>query len=116
MNVKQTLDLILKNGGGTFTKQGASLEVSQGYAVSLAGKEVKLDLSLPRPILEAALNAYIAWAEFEVEYLGAWIDGNTLYLDVSEVYTNEVDAKRAAIQRKQLAYFDFSRMAAVNVA
>jgi hypothetical protein len=48
-------------------------------------------------------------------HLGAWVDKNKLYLDISRVYDNEEEARAMAIKNNQIAYFDLNTLTSKNV-
>jgi hypothetical protein len=59
---------------------------NQGYYVSLPGFETKFNFDLTEAEFNIVLDVYnqLAVAKGEVTMVGFWVDGDTLYVDLSE--------------------------------
>lgn len=113
---------ILEDGGATFNIATGTSPAS-GYIVSEAGHEVVMPMMkneiANQIFVTSAVRQYISDKGFELSlvdnYLGAWVDKNKLYLDISRVYDNEDEARAMAIKNNQIAYFDLNTLTSKNV-
>jgi hypothetical protein len=96
---------ILNNGGCSYSLMFGP--INSGYAVSVEGREEKIpvksfgDLDIKNYVLE---NSDLL--SLENYFLGAWVDGSTVYLDVSERFLNKDQALAEATARHQKAIYD----------
>jgi hypothetical protein len=83
-----------------------------GYMVSLEGYE--LMVSLDEIDLTKVIDDYLESHQFILDvdnfYIGAWVDAGHLFLDISECFQEEENARCISKQRNQLAYFDLNNM------
>jgi hypothetical protein len=105
-------DLLTGEGGATVSLTGA-LTPTSGYAVSLSGHErIHETVNLPD-----VAEYYYSWLyRFGADnlptllrpshYLGAWLDGDLLYLDVTVVVPELAAAVELGKANKQLAIYD----------
>lgn len=101
-------------GGSTISLIAGVPTVASGYAVSLADHESKNHLQIDGPLRIAAMvelvELYIeskrALLAQPLNHLGAWLDGDTLYLDITEVHSERATAERLGRERNQLAIYD----------
>lgn len=116
----------LNEGGGTIHPFVPFVPTS-GYMVG-NGREHTLDLAtatvadveawIRRVVAEVAEaseaddNGY-AWPANT--YVGSWVDGDTLYLDVSECHADEGMALAVAERLGELAIFDLDTMSEIRV-
>lgn len=113
---------ILEDGGATFNLVTGTSPTS-GYIVSEAGHEVVMPMMkneiANQIFITSAVRQYISDKGFELSmvenHLGAWVDKNKLYLDISRVYDNEDEAREMAIKNNQIAYFDLNTLTSKNV-
>jgi hypothetical protein len=121
-NLLDFCDAVLENGGATFNLvMGTS--PTNGYIVSEAGHEVVMPMMknevANQIFVTSAVRQYISDKGYELSlvdnYLGAWVDKNKLYLDISRVYDNEDEARAMAIKNNQIAYFDLNTLTSKNV-
>ncbi|MFD7738051.1 hypothetical protein [Kitasatospora sp. NPDC059800] len=104
---------ILHDGGATWAPGRAA--PSEGFMVSLAGTEVRIpaaeftDTVLGRFQLEHAGRL----AADDRLYYGAWLDGPTVYLDLSLCITDRTAALHTARAEHQRAVFDLSTSSSV---
>jgi hypothetical protein len=115
-NLHQFVASIIENGGATFNLVTGTSPTT-GYVVSEAGFELRLKLfgdDLTKQILiNSIVVNFIREFGFELNnpknFIGGWIDGKHLYLDISRVYDNEHDALRMAVENKQKAYYSIDK-------
>lgn len=113
---RDTVNNILAFGGSTLSLIAGVPPVTTGYAVSLPDHESKSHLQLDGPLrvkamvelVELYIESKRALLTDPVNHLGAWLDGDTLYLDITQVYTEFATAVRLGWERKQLAIYDLS--------
>ena len=107
--------IVKEEGGITFSFVDQS-EPKSGFAVGVEGHEktVPLDIFTYRSIRGYILDKSVEL--FEEGYcLGIWIDGNLVYLDLSLVFEDQVEASLVARAHKQLAYYDLAKKEEVRV-
>lgn len=97
----------LADGGTTMATDG-TVPVT-GYAVALPGLE-ETHPAGDALELAARIGAYVDAhaAELAGRYVGAWVDGGTVYLDTVEVLEERAAAELAGIAARQLAIFDLA--------
>jgi hypothetical protein len=113
---------VLEDGGATFNLVTGS-DPTSGYIVSEAGHEQvysMLSNDIANQIMvTSVVRKYIGDKGFELSmvenFLGAWVDKNKIYLDISRVYDNEEEARAMAIKNNQIAYFDLNTLTSKNV-
>lgn len=111
-NLHDFVASVVENGGATFNLVTGTSPTT-GFVVSERGFELKLELfgnAITREVLISAIvTDYIREFGFELNdpenFLGGWIDGEELFLDISRVYDNEHDALRVAVENGQRAYY-----------
>ena len=107
--LKTIISYIKENGGVTLKSNETLLNANVGYMVSLAGYEKQL--SLDNVSIEI-VNDYIQKARKMTKnikhnvYVGFWMDGNILYLDLSIKIESRQLALSLARKNNQLAIFD----------
>jgi hypothetical protein len=114
-NLLEFCDAVINNGGATFNLVTGTSPTS-GYIVSDEGQEEVTKLFggavAKEMLITSAIKKYISDKGFILSLsdknLGAWVDSNKLYLDISVVYDNEQDAIEMARKNNQLAYFDLN--------
>lgn len=96
---------IIRNGGATLDGTGRAVDFRKGYQVSkrdcyiLTVRNTSKILRAVNEILESLQRG---------EFCGIWIDGERVYIDVSERITNRRAALRCGKARKQISIFDWS--------
>lgn len=123
MNPRLLAEDTLRNveafGGSTLSFIAGVPTASSGYAVSLPGHETTTgarhlakgewqSTTLPN-FVEYYIEKHRAVLAQPGRYLGAWLDGDTLYLDVSEIHSELATAARLGWERNQLAIYDVAR-------
>lgn len=110
MNLRNITTHILTNLGVTYSLNSGEVNPESGFMVSLRGHERKFNLPLSVDDIEKHVKDFImdfsSCLANEDNYFGAWLDSNTLYLDVSIKVNSSVEAYKLAVKNKQLAYFD----------
>ena len=108
---KATINSILNNGGATFNYNGERVQMKSGYQVS------KQDLVIV-PI--ADFNKYLIKALIEMlggrgEYLGVWVDGGKVYVDISCRVATKRDAMQMGRDLNQLSILRWADMECLAV-
>ncbi|WP_181785678.1 hypothetical protein [Streptomyces phytophilus] len=103
-------DEIFLNGGFTvsYGADGSLAPVTSGYVVSTTPRQHVMPGDVPFGRFAAALE------NLHARYLtspavGAWVDGDLLYLDPVEIHSDRWEAERLGRLRSQQAIFDLDR-------
>ena len=110
MKLEDLKKYITINGGATLTHKGELALLDSGYMVSLAGQETKTTLEA---LDEHTLKRYQKLARKARAYFGLWLDGGTLYLDLSIKIADKATARRIGKHNGQLAIFDIARQESI---
>lgn len=100
MNLKE----ILKNGGATLTKELKALKKDNGFMVSKIGCEKTFTFDNLEELEKEVINYKNKLKNNE--YIGLWLDNDTIYLDISKYYTTKDRAIKTGIKNKQIAIYD----------
>lgn len=112
-NLIKMWDLIKTDGGASYQIETGTLNPETGFMVSLSGYEYRMPV--PTDInkwQDAVINYIVKGGKVGMMvddvslYLGAWIDGDELYLDISENIPDFETAEKLGIERKQKAIFN----------
>jgi len=111
-NLHDFVASIVENGGATFNLVTGTSPTT-GFVVSEKGFEdvtpIFGDDVTRQIIVSSAVAMFIKENGFELNnpenFLGGWVDGGELFLDISRVYDNEHDALRVAVENGQRAYY-----------
>ena len=101
---KIDIEKIIANNGATLDKSGAWVNFSAGYQVSKKDCYI-LNAANVNKILSAVnklLNSIHAG-----EFVGLWVDGGKMYIDISERVPRLADAIKIGVERKQKSIFDW---------
>jgi hypothetical protein len=105
-----------RQGGATVSILPGVPQPASGYAVSLKGHEQRRSLEAVNYLPSFIRRQAFAYADEHRNllaqpghYLGAWIDGALLFLDVTRVHAEFAEAQRAGIANGQRAIFDLGR-------
>ena len=109
-NLHDFVDSIIQNGGATFNLSTGTSPTS-GYVVSLkGGSQVPIDES--RQSIEQTIKEFISIHGLELSIpennIGGWVDDGWLYLDVSIILPNLVDAILMGKIHEQKAIFNIN--------
>jgi len=108
INTKELLDKIFADGG--FSVQVASGSIpSSGYMVSIQGcEEVYYSEDVTDDTIPGYITRHVKQLLLPGAYLGAWLDGSKVYLDISINVASLEDALNLARNNSQLAIYDIS--------
>lgn len=103
-NIKKIIEEIKENNGGTYNKEYKTINAKKGFMVSLQGyeKKCKTEQEIEKAITE---NMEIVKG-LDNAYLGAWIDEDIIYIDISVLVENKDDALELGKVNNQLAIYD----------
>ena len=112
-NLTQFQKSILNNGGASYNLNNGEVNPSEGFMVSIAGHEQTFAENW-QDNLQQTIATYIKEkaaivgnkANNQPYFIGAWVDGGKLYLDVSVKVSTKKVAERIAKENNQLAYYD----------
>jgi len=105
-----------KNGGGTYRAdlRGPAELPDHGYMVgSCKIAALSLPVGSPNEITRTLDRASEACG-LPNDYVGTWIDGDTLHIDVAQYVKTESRAVALCIARDELTYWDIQKGVAVN--
>jgi len=105
IKAKHLLDLLRSNKGFTATHKGTPINYALGYIVSREGYETKIDANDISKI-EKTIKGYSELAKEQHANIGAWLDGEHVYIDLSERIFDRALAFRYAAERKQKAIYN----------
>jgi hypothetical protein len=109
---------ILSNGGGTRSIVNGIPVPTTGYAVSLPGHEVQI----PKPVaasdgahmefvdkVRTFIRDRIGILSQPQHYVGAWVESDTVYLDVTRVFAERFWAELEGHAANQVAIYDLAK-------
>lgn len=111
MNLLNFLNDTITNGGASFNLLTGEYNPKNGYMVATSGHEVIIPIeqynqnTLAKYISEKA-SMLMGGITNDNYFLGSWIDGKNVYLDISEKIDSLRDAMITGSNRKQLAIWD----------
>ncbi len=116
INTKELLNKIFADGG--FSVQVASgLIPSRGYMVSIQGcEEVYYSEDVTDDTIPGYITRHVKQLLHPGAYLGAWLDGIEVYLDVSINVASLEDALNLARNNSQLAIYDLASDESIYLA
>jgi len=111
-NLHEFVASIVENGGATFNIVTGTAPTT-GFVVSEKGFESVLpifgDDVTKQILIHSAVSLFIGENGVElnnpINFLGGWIEGKDLVLDISRVYDSESDALHFAVKNGQRAYY-----------
>lgn len=117
IKLKNEIKEIIKNGGATLDTNLKNADLKNGYMVSMVGYEniISLDNLSSMEEIEETLNEYKRIAKRNNAFIGAWVDDNKIYLDISKNYKRLVNAIKIGKKNKQLAIFDINNSLVINI-
>jgi len=113
---------ILNNGGGSYNLLNGQLNPTDGFMVSIADHETILKNNWI-PQLQYHIASYIKEKAHilcggltnQRYFIGAWVENDDLYLDVSTKVTTREEAIRIAIDNGQKAYYDNGKQETIYI-
>lgn len=113
---------ILNNGGGSYNLLNGQLNPTDGFMVSIADHETILKQDWI-PQLQYHIASYIKEKAHilcggltnQRYFIGAWVENDELYLDVSTKVTTREEAIRIAIDNGQKAYYDNGKQETIYI-
>ena len=110
MNLHNLIDIIKKEGGASYSLTYGNMAGRKGYAVSpYKDREEKI------PLNEFSIHGLQSFVAENAEYfdrdghfLGAWVENEIVYLDVSVFVAQKTKALKWAKENGQLAIYSFT--------
>ena len=111
--MKKLIEKIIKNGGATLTSTLENADLKNGYMVSEVGAERVFGLDE----VEEIEKTLIEYAEKITtnQFVGAWLDDDKLYIDISRHYKSKKQALRVGADNKQLAIYDIANEESIYI-
>lgn len=112
--IKKFVQSIISNGGASLDLYNGILNPNNGYSASKEGYELKFQNSDDFGTLYSLVKRYLTdtfhlLLEDTGFILGAWVNGDVLYLDISKHFSDEMECREFAIKNNQVAYFDHDK-------
>ena len=111
--MKKLIEKIIKNGGATLTSTLEDADLKNGYMVSEVGAERVFGLDEVEAI-EKTLIKYSKKITAN-QFVGAWMDDDKLYIDISRHYKSKKQALRVGADNKQLAIYDIANEESIYI-
>lgn len=108
---KATIDSIIRNGGATINCYGERVQMKSGYQVSKHDLVVMPAAEFNKYIIKAL----VAMLESRGEYLGVWVDGGKVYVDISCRVATKRDAMQMGRDLNQLSILRWADMECLAV-
>ena len=113
---------ILNNGGASYNLLNGQLNPTDGFMVSIADHETILKQNWI-PQLQYHIASYIKEKAHilcggltnQRYFIGAWVENDELYLDVSTKVTTREEAERIAKDNGQKAYYDNGKQETIYI-
>ena len=97
---------IIENKGATLDSNYNNFNSDRGFMVSIKGQEVKTDKNNIKEIKKEIEKKREFIQDKEGLYIGLWLDGDIIYVDVSIHIIDYLEALEVARNNDQLAIFD----------
>lgn len=97
---------IIENGGATLTSELKKADLKRGFMVSLEGAEVQIKGEDYQAIIKAIEEKQEIIKDNNNLFIGLWLDGGIMYVDISINIEDKTDALEFAKRNKQLAIYD----------
>lgn len=97
---------LIKDGGATLTSELKKAELVNGFMVSLEGTEVQKNENDIEGIKKAIEEKQEIIKDNKDLFIGLWLDGGIMYVDISINIKDKIDALEFAKRNKQLAIYD----------
>lgn len=99
---------IIENGGATLTKELKKASIKGGFMVSLEGTETQTQGDDYQAIKKAIKEKQAIIKDSKDLYIGLWLDGGIMYIDISININDKVEALEFGKYNKQLAIYDIA--------
>lgn len=107
---------LLTQGGATFNLNTGQIDCDKGYGVSLEEHEqVFLKDEYTEEDLKKFLLKNVGLLYDDDIEVGGWIEEGKVYLDLTEVIEDKSEAITKAVNRNQLAIFDFEKKEVIEL-
>lgn len=97
---------IIENGGATLTSELKKAELATGFMVSLEGAESQVKCDDYQAIKKAIEEKQEIIKDNNNLYIGLWLDGGIMYIDLSINIKDKVEALEFGKKNRQLAIYD----------
>lgn len=97
---------IIENKGETLTKDLKKAELKKGFMVSLEGTETQVAGNDYKAINQAIADKKEIIKDRDNLYIGLWLDGGVMYIDISINIQDKAEALEFAKYNRQLAIYD----------
>lgn len=112
-NANALMNELQSNGGFTYALDGSSPKAGDKLFAVAYSKDTERTYPLatftPEDLVEF-ITDYANELALDGVHLGAWVDGETVYLDCSLILDCEAEALRIGYENNQLAIFCFENM------
>lgn len=115
MELNKLINDIICKGGATLDRDLQPIDTKKGYMVSYFETEKTFDIN---KIDYEAISNLILKRQADLkdnEYLGFWVDGGILYIDISINILDLKQAKQVGINNNQLAIYDLSNDTSIQI-
>lgn len=112
------LEYVLNNGGITMNKFGEKIDLKSGYICSNKnGIILKLsdDKALAKEQIKSAIKAIKLQGLKRFQYIGVWIDGDMVYIDVNKRYATKREAVAKGVENAQLAIWNNKKQCEIRL-
>jgi len=107
MNLNDLMHELATTGGFTYNITTGEYDVTDGYIVSLKGFEEQLYLDdFENKDISNFIGKHVSFFIKEEYFVGGWVDGNTVYLDVSIKVNDLEEALLLGLTNNQKAIYD----------
>ena len=104
----------LKNGGGSFSIFHNE-KADKGYMCSIKDIAIVELEDFNFSVLENIIEKNLSLLFKKNQYLGTWIDGDKIFIDISKNYKNKNYCLKVAKKLKQLAIFDLNTFTSIYI-
>lgn len=114
MDYSKIIKDTLKNNGGSFNVSKSKIKKPlNGFMCS-----IKDLIVIDKKDFNVKLLKYLVKQNFNLlkeneNFIGTWIDGGKVYIDISANFKNKNEALQVAEENKQLAIFDLQKMESI---
>lgn len=110
MNLQNLAEEIRKSGGVSYSLTYGSLQGKKGYCVSpYKAQEIQIPLKeFDWVDIQSFCSENAELLAEDNHFLGAWVDHDIVYLDVSVLMTRKADALKKANECNQLAIYSLT--------